>query len=769
MRVHSNNFKETLKEAKRVNYKISYDNIVIEDEDLDNFNPVVNTDLLKSVMKEFHFTTKKNIPKNKVINVKYGVLINDDYEYIDFGDYIIKDNKYDPNTKQYIYDCYDFMLKTMIDYKKLNITYPITLINYIKAICSYCELEFNSTSFGNSTQYIKKDYFDNGNYTFRDILDYLAQLVGGWIYIDNTNKVNIKYPIETNEIFDGDFIRNINVDFTKKYGPVNSVIFSRGAGSDNIYRKDEISIEENGLCEIKISDNPFLEDNDRDKFIDDVFNKLKGLEFYILDVDTIGILYLEVGDLYSFDVGIKTKSLKSGITKSGLKKAQSEQTGLCKCLLLNSDVKTIDGLTETHYVDEPEISSTDYKTSAPTDNSVKNAIIQTNKNSAEILLKVNNDEVISAINLSPEKIMINSNKLDIDSIATFTNSKLAEAGSTVINGNNVTTGTINADRLESRVITTDNFSAQKINADNITSGSLNADRIVGGTINASSINLKNVSFTPTLSKIAGWNIDSNRFYTGNNGIYTNGELYMYPTKGGILELNDGLKLKAPNGVAIYNDTPTYGDNKLQKGITLLADGGNLVLGMKNSSYSVNIRSYCSPSVRANPEARCMLLASASNLFLFTLDKIWAEGNNLPNSEVLTNAGSSSSRNVKTNIVEFTNNDYKKSLNLLDKMKLYSYDYKYNIYHNRHKYGFIIDELEEYEETKDFFEFEDYNATIKNDKIDFSGSMDGEKLHTKTYNSDVLDKYLLTCIKAMHNEIKELKEEIKKLKESDINE
>lgn len=280
---------------------------------------------------------------------------------------------------------------------------------------------------------------------------------------------------------------------------------------------------------------------------------------------------------------------------------------------------------------------------------------------------------------------------------------------------------------------------------------------------------KNGNITATSGSIGGWNISDGGLRSANNGIMPDGRFQMYPTLGGIMVVNNGARIKGPDGIAIYNTHFSYdgkGDNdSISNGIHIMADQGNLNLMNESSTNSINIRSYCSPSVRANPEARCMLLASASNLFLFTLDKIWAEGNNLPNSEVLTNAGSSSSRNVKTNIVEFTNNDYKKSLNLLDKMKLYSYDYKYNIYHNRHKYGFIIDELEEYEETKDFFEFEDYNATIKNDKIDFSGSMDGEKLHTKTYNSDVLDKYLLTCIKAMHNEIKELKEEIKKLKES----
>ena len=72
-------------------------------------------------------------------------------------------------------------------------------------------------------------------------------------------------------------------------------------------------------------------------------------------------------------------------------------------------------------------------------------------------------------------------------------------------------------------------------------------------------------------------------------------------------------------------------------------------------------------------------------------------------------------------------------------------------------------MEQLEETKDFFEFEEYNATFKDNKIDFSGTMNGEHLKTKNYDSDVLDKYLLTCIKALQDKVEKLENEIKEMK------
>lgn len=273
------------------------------------------------------------------------------------------------------------------------------------------------------------------------------------VSLDSNIQTNmtITYPTDYEEL-DKHFLKDVNVSFSKKYGAINSVVFSRGGGTDNIYRKDNASINKNGLTEIKIADNPFLEGDDRENFIQSLFDKINGLEFYIMDVASTGIMYLELGDLYYFNMIEDKPSLKSGLVKSGMRKAQGSSGGKFLCLLMNNEVKITQGLEESIYTDEPEITETDYKTASITDTSIKNAIIQTNKNSAEILLKVNSDEVVSAINLSPEKIKISSAKLDIDAIATFTNSKLAEAGSTVINGANITTGSINCDRLNGGTI-----------------------------------------------------------------------------------------------------------------------------------------------------------------------------------------------------------------------------------------------------------------------------------------------------------------------------
>lgn len=350
-------------------------------------------------MKQVNFYSTKQIPKNTNINVKSGLEIEGSVEYIDFGNYIINSNEWDADTNSYKHICYDLMLKTMLDYSKLDIIYPITIRDYINAICLKCGIEFanNNDVFRNYNKIINEDYFDYQLYTYRDILDFLAQLVGGFIIINSEDKLEIKYPTETHKILSKSYLNDKNITFKSKYGPINSIVFSRGGGSDCIYRKDEESIKKNGLCELKIKDNPFLEKN-REQYIDELFEQMNGLYYYVCDIQSPGIMFFEVGDLFDFRMGNNYLYPHKGLKpKKGLHPANSNKY---KCLLLNDEIEISSGISETIYNEEAESELTNYKTSKPTDNSLKNAIITTNKNAGEIVLKVNSDGKIVQVELN---------------------------------------------------------------------------------------------------------------------------------------------------------------------------------------------------------------------------------------------------------------------------------------------------------------------------------------------------------------------------------
>lgn len=177
---------------------------------------------------------------------------------------------------------------------------------------------------------------------------------------------------------------------------------------------------------------------------------------------------------------------------------------------------------------------------------------------------------------------------------------------------------------------------------------------------------------------------------------------------------------------------------------------------------------------------------ASNAWIYLWSKIelqgkggsvWAGNDELSQGKVKTTTGDASSRILKENFEEFSNKEYEDAYNLLKKMKLYNYDYKYNMYTDKHQYGFIIDELEEYEETKQFFRFEDMYAKVEGEMLNPSivddpgfdkNNLPKNCITYKEYNPDVLDKFLLTLCKSLQTKIEELQQEINTLKKEKTN-
>ena len=80
----------------------------------------------------------------------------------------------------------------------------------------------------------------------------------------------------------------------KKYGPINSIVLSRSAESDNVYLRDEESVTANGLTEIKIIDNQIMNFNNRSEYLQGILDKLDGLTFWINEYDSTGITYYDL-------------------------------------------------------------------------------------------------------------------------------------------------------------------------------------------------------------------------------------------------------------------------------------------------------------------------------------------------------------------------------------------------------------------------------------------------------------------------------------------
>ena len=328
-------------------------------------------------------------------------------------------------------------------------------------------------------------------------------------------------------------------------------------------------------------------------------------------------------------------------------------------------------------------------------------------------------------------------------------------GSCTINGEAVKTGTISAAYLDSSVITTGNLSAQ----------SINANKITGGSISSAGINIYNgTGFLKML--------------------HTNWAYHPYVSALNVAHGGGGIVLKTGQSNTVFGDTVG--------GLQLTSDGINYtVLLHSNSGRNLNIESGANAAitsseyVRANKlyikhsttdnnatltvandyqHARVTIYQSGKlNLVSTGSEYVYAGGATVSSDKVKTDSGSASSRNVKENIVEFVDLQYDEVLNILSNLKIYEYDYKYDLYNNKHQYGFIIDEVEELDPENKYFKISSAEATVDGEHLDFART--NEELPTinvKKYDTDALDKYMLTCIKALQNKIDKLEERIKLL-------
>ena len=379
MKIHSENYKNKLKGVREAKSLLSYNNVIVDEEDLFNVKAYYNADILKSAMKVLEFDYRQNVALNTQINYKYGIKVDENYEYVDYGNYIVYKSKFQEDTKLYHITCYDKMLYSMKNYddvfKDVLITYPISIRNYIEKIAETIGLGFKNINeeFSNYNKIIPRELYKGQGYTVRDVLDELAQVTASTICIDNDDKLEVRYITETNDTIDEDLLRDINVTFGKKYGPVNSIVLSRSAESDNVYERDEQSIATNGLCEIKIVDNQIMNFNDRSDYLQDILTRLDGLEYFINDYSSPGITYYDLCDRYNVKIDENNYS----------------------CVMLNDEINVTQGLEEKVYTEMPQTSETDYTKADKTDRKINQTYLIVDKQNQEITALVSKTDDLS--------------------------------------------------------------------------------------------------------------------------------------------------------------------------------------------------------------------------------------------------------------------------------------------------------------------------------------------------------------------------------------
>lgn len=356
MKTHTSSFKEQIKlMGKEIDSRITFGSTVLGKNDLNAVTPSYQGAILKSVMKQLDIDSNVEIPIGTILKYEFGLKVNGEYEYIDFGNYIVKEVEKQEDTSSYKITCYDKMLFSMKDYAKMPITYPITIREYINSMCNFLGLSFanRNNTFVNYNKEIPYELYldseDNSlGYTFRDVFDELAQVTASTICINENDEIEVRYINDTGDTIDEEFLKDVNVNFGEKFGAVNTIVLSRAGGSDKIYKSFPENLPDEEKISIEIADNQIMNFNNRDEFLPEILGKLNGLEYYLNDFSSTGITYYDICDRYNVKVGDTTYS----------------------CVMFNDEILVTQGLQENVFTEMPQETETDYTKADKTDRKI---------------------------------------------------------------------------------------------------------------------------------------------------------------------------------------------------------------------------------------------------------------------------------------------------------------------------------------------------------------------------------------------------------------
>lgn len=402
--------------------------VTIDKDDIKLIHPHFNTNIIGTIMRGMEVELTVQLPTNTKIYVENKAIFGTYNATKEFGYFWVKDETYNADTKTYTYNMYDDMLLLMVDYDGIteyvltpdiefqeNKTYyelvdneyvvydgdtsgspyqlglyqsvfPMTLDNYFSTFISKIGCTTDIVSLPNGSRIMTEDVYKGIGYTNRDVLDDLGQ--ANAILFKNENNVIKKVAKgTTTKIVNDDILKNQNISMGEHYGPINTIVLSRSADTDNVYYPDPLPANP---IEFKISDNQLMNGNDRSDYLPALYNQLNGLEYDIYDCELTGFGGFEPLDK------VQIETVENNTTKT------------YNSFIFNNDVKIAQGYDESIYNDLPEKTQTNFKYASPTDKAIREATIIVDKKLAEIDIKG------KTINLTADNIKIESNNFSVD-------------------------------------------------------------------------------------------------------------------------------------------------------------------------------------------------------------------------------------------------------------------------------------------------------------------------------------------------------------------
>lgn len=312
------------------------------------------------------------------------------------GFYIAEAPEYDAAQNLTSVIAYDELYQSMRPYTASLWQSGITIKNYLIAILNKLGINYDANSFNlmaNADKVITSEkYLDIENdsteaaYTYRDILDEIAKASGVTFVFKNSLggdpfKLYAIKPTESGYVIDESNLRSVTIG--AKYGPVKGVVLSREPQEDNVYYPSNLSDSQTA---VKISNVELIEDSSNDEyrkqFAKGIYDNVTGTEYYLYDLDSFGIGFLNFGDIFTLKVCERT---------GGMIGDEKEY----KTIFMRTDMTVSQGVKEKSKLEAPQATSTDYSAAeSASDKLLKKAMLKVDKQNQRItaLVKESDDK-----------------------------------------------------------------------------------------------------------------------------------------------------------------------------------------------------------------------------------------------------------------------------------------------------------------------------------------------------------------------------------------
>lgn len=175
--------------------------------------------------------------------------------------------------------------------------FPCTIASMVEQLCDNNGFQYDNTqTLVNGSQVISEDLYEKiSDITYRDILSEIAGATATIAQISGIDNTLTLRETTTTASETWTYANLKKIKFEPKYGVINSVVLSRKPQEDNVVVRDEQSISDNGLCELKLANNELLDDN-REEMAQPILDSVDGFDFYPFEATTEGHGWHECGD-----------------------------------------------------------------------------------------------------------------------------------------------------------------------------------------------------------------------------------------------------------------------------------------------------------------------------------------------------------------------------------------------------------------------------------------------------------------------------------------